>query len=561
MLFGLHVKNFAIIDEVEIEFGDGLNILTGETGAGKSILIGSISAALGGRTSKDIIGRNGEYALVELTFEAPQKEVEDAIEEMGFSPEDGVFIISRKITESGRSIFRINSETATASQIKEVAMLLMSVHGQSEYMNLLSAAKQLELVDDFDAEHILPVREAVKVSYQEYRAVKSELDGAMSDSGAKDRQMDYLKFAINEIEAAALKPGEDEELMSEYKLLSNAQLIAQTLSETESLIGEEGCADLVGKAVRKIQALSGIDGEIDSIIDSLSDVESLLSDANRDISDYFDHIEDNSERLSEVSDRIDLIDRLKSKYGRTIEDIAAQAHAYRDELAKYEDFDAYLEGLKQKEEKALIRLKDDTAKLSKLREESAKKLSALIRDAMKDLCFNRSELEITLEKLGDYTALGKESAQILVSLNVGEPMLPLSKVASGGELSRIMLAIKSVFAGVRDTHTLIFDEIDAGISGRAAQSVAEKLVAISGSHQVIAITHLPQIAAMADTHFLIEKSSDDASTKTSIVKIERDDQVLELARLTGGSALTESVMKSAGEMKELADEKKRELRK
>ncbi|MBP5159003.1 MAG: AAA family ATPase, partial [Lachnospiraceae bacterium] len=444
MLFGLHVKNFAIIDEAEIEFGEGLNILTGETGAGKSILIGSISAALGGRTSKEIIGKNGEFALVELTFEAPRKEVLNSIEQMGFAPEDGVFIISRKITDTGRSIFRINSETATASQIKEVAMQLMSVHGQSEYMNLLSPAKQLELVDDYDREHIKPARDAVKESFAAHRALKEELDGALTDSGQRERQMDYLRFAISEIESARLTPNEDEELKTEFKRLSNARLIAQTLSETEALIGDDGCSTLMGKATKKMSSLGGIDESIDSIVEAMSEVESLLADLNRDISDYFDKIEDNEARLTEVSDRIDLIDRLKSKYGRTIEEIEERAESFRDELSKYEDYDAYLERLKSNEEKALAKLKTDTEALSALRAASAKKLSALIREAMKDLCFNQSDLEIGLDELEDFTANGRESAQIMVSLNVGEPRLPLSKVASGGELSRIMLAIKSV---------------------------------------------------------------------------------------------------------------------
>lgn len=562
MLLSLNVKNFAIIDEAEINFGEKLNILTGETGAGKSILIGSVNVALGAKVTKDIIGRNDEYALVELTFSSESESVIQKMDELGLSMNGDEILISRKILQNGRTISKINGETVTAAEVREMAMLLMNVHGQNEHQTLLNKAKHLELVDSYAGIGVKNLKRELSELCREHTHLSEEQRNAVCDSDVRLREIDYLRFTVDEIDGARLVNGEDEELKAKFRRLSNARLILEGLGSIYKLTGDEdGCSLLIGHAVKQLDRISEYDGELGGYSELLGQVESLLSDFNREIYGYIDSFEDSAEELETVEARLDLINRLKSKYGNSICEIISHRDECVEKLKKYEQYDEYLEELRRRLQLSEQKLTSVSQELTKIRKEAAASLTGAIREAMQDLNFNQACFEMEFKQLEKFGENGWDDAQFLISLNPGEAMQPLSKVASGGELSRIMLAIKSVFADADETQTLIFDEIDAGISGRTAQKVAEKLVMIAGSHQVICITHLPQIAAMADSHYIIEKSSEGDVTTTTIRELDQREVVEELSRIIGGAEITDSVNKSAGEMKSLAEKKKKEIRK
>lgn len=558
MLVSLHVKNFAIINEVEVLFKDHLNIMTGETGAGKSIIVGSINAALGAKVSKDILRSGSEYALVELVFETDERAVYDRMKELELPIEGNQILISRKIMP-GRSICRINGENVTQSALSDIAGLLIDLHGQHEHQSLLHKEKHLEIVDRYARDEIGSLKQELEQSYREYARLKQEYETAAIDEDKRLREISFLEFEIEEINKAELIPGEDDELAASFKRLANANTISEGLQAVYRMTGYEPGAvgDSSGRALRQVTKLADYDEKIESILEQLSDIDSLLNDFNRNLSQYLSDMDNYEEELDRVTKRLDLINHLKHKYGESIDRIIEFRNECEAKLKRYRDYDAYMEELKSSLKKEEARLSGLSDRLSTIRRSSAKELALRIRQALVALNFLEVRFEMVFETKDGYGPNGCDDAQFIISTNPGEELKPLSKIASGGELSRIMLGIKSVLADRDEIKTLIFDEIDTGISGRTAQKVSEQLSVIAGSHQVICITHLAQIAAMADTHYAIEKQTDGMSTETVIRELNAEEAIEELARILSGAAITERVMENAREMKELASSTKK----
>ena len=552
MLLDLRVKNLALIEKAEVNFSEGLNILTGETGAGKSIIIGSVNMALGGKTSKDIIRQGADSAYVELIFAVEEPEKRKALEELDVElPEDGMLIISRRITP-GRSVSKVNDETVTAGRLREITGCLMDIHGQHEHQSLLYKSKHLQILDSYAKSKTHPVKENIARAYYAYEEVSEKLKGMNLNGEARLREADFLRYEIQEIEGAKLREGEEEELTAECRRLRNARKILENLSGAyQAIDGEQ-----IGQALRQVSQAAEYDGELAGIRDQLTDAESILSDVLHDINSYMDSFSFDEERLGQTENRLDQIHNLQAKYGNSVEEILRKLEEKKNRLDELENYELVKEKLEQELSKREGELEHLCGQLSEIRKEAAQVLTGGIRQALEDLNFIDVQFTMEFTRLPHYTAGGYDEAEFLISTNPGLPMRPLGNVASGGELSRIMLAIKSVLADTDDIPTLIFDEIDSGISGRTAQMVAEKLNHIAEKHQVICITHLPQIAAMADRHFEIAKAAEDGMTTTRIRQLGEEQMVEELARLLGGARITRSVYDNAREMKALAKARK-----
>lgn len=552
MLVSLHVKKLALIEEAEVEFGPGLNILSGETGAGKSIIIGSINLALGEKVSKEILRENAEYALVELIFKVENPQQQKLLEEMDIFPEDGEIIMSRKITAS-RSVGKINSETVSASCMKAVAALLIDIHGQHEHQSLLHKKKHLEILDEYAKDELKEKKETLKACYQEYQKILEERKQAVTDDTQRERELSFLEYEINEIAEAQLVVGEDETLESSYRKMANNRKIMEAANIAHNLTGGDSSAtEQIGRALRELTSVAEYDNELAQIAEQIGEIDSLLNDFNRELAAYISNGEFDEETFFETEKRLDEINHLKDKFGGSIEAVLKAQEEKEQRYQQLKDYERYLEELAKREEKAEKALQKSCKDVSAIRKRYAEKLTKLVQDALVDLNFLDVEFTMAFQETAGYTANGTDDAEFLISTNPGEPVKPLGKVASGGELSRIMLAIKTVLAESDQIETLIFDEIDSGISGRTAQMVAEKMNVIGKNHQVICITHLPQIAAMADWHFLISKNVVNQSTVSNISRLEEKETVEELARMLGGVKVTDTVLESAKEMKELA---------
>lgn len=559
MLQSLHVKNLALIQETEVEFGSGLNILTGETGAGKSLLIGSINLALGGKFEKEMLRTGAENALVELVFEGDSDRVREKLGQMELEEsEDGTVIISRKM-QTGKSVCKINGETVTAKQVKELAEVLIDIHGQHEHQSLLNKRKHMEILDSYCGEEYDAAAETVDREYSRCRELRKKLAEDTMDEETKARERALAEFEWQEIEAARLQEGEDEELEQRYRLMVNSKRIIESLSESCRITGndsEEGAGSALGRALRAVRSVASYDKRLEELEEQLSEIDSLLADYNRDVAEYMNDCEFDEEDFAVTEERLNLLNHLKGKYGKTIEDVINYGQGRQELLEKLEDYDAYVAKLEKELKSAEKKLDAACGKLSEIRRKNGLVLQQQLQDALVQLNFLTVEFEIAVRPEQTVTAKGWDDVEFLISTNPGEPLKPLSQVASGGELSRVMLAIKTVLAGRDDVDTLIFDEIDAGISGRTAWKVSEQLDTLAHTHQVICITHLPQIAAMADRHFCIEKSSVEDNTITDIRALEEEEGMRELARLLGGDELSEAAMSNAREMRARAEEHK-----
>ena len=554
MLQNLHVKNIALIDETEVDFGQGLNILTGETGAGKSILLGSVGLALGGKYSSDLLRNGAENGLVELTFSVDDGQIRQKLEEMDIIPDDGMVTLTRKFTGS-RSISRINGETVNTGKLKEAAELLIDIHGQHDNKTLLQRKNHLVLLDLFGRKEIAPIKSEMSKCYKEYRAIcKKEEETSLNDEERR-RELSLYEFEVHEIEEAALRENEDEELEETYRRMTESRKITDAVAQTYRYTGEDSSAnagDCLTRAIRAFREAAEFDEEGDRLCALLMDVDSLLNDFNRELSEYASKFEFSEEEFKETEERLNLINHLKAKYGSSVSDVLAYCESKRHRIEQLNDYDAYIKQIEEEKEKALKKVERVTKKLHDVRNRYKTVFADEICIHLKELNFLDTRFEIHLKDAGQFSANGKDEAEFYLALNPGEPVKPLENIASGGELSRIMLAIKTVLADAEDTPTLIFDEIDAGISGVTAAKVGEKLKLIGKSRQVICITHLSQIAAVADSHFLIEKSAENESVKTRIRLLNEEDSVKELARILGGDKITSSIMESAREMKEMA---------
>ncbi len=556
MLLNLHVKNIALIDDVEIDLSNGLNILTGETGAGKSLIIDSVNFALGKRMPKDVVREDAEYALCELTFSADSEEVKDKLSQLDIPCEDDQVVMQRKVM-NGRNVIRINGETASASMLKDLASVLIDIHGQHEHQSLLYTKKHKEILDSYCGDELSALVGRIAGLYREYCEVSKELDAAEDPGRDMDKETALARFEIDEIMSAAVKEGEDEALEAEYRKLSNAKRIAEAVGAAHLCCGYDGEAAAgaaVGRALSKLRSAAEYDDELEPLINELTDIDSLLNDFNRSIAAYEDGLDSSPERFSEVEERLNVVNHIKDRYGDTVEKINKYLEEKQALLDKFSDREAYLAQLTERRDKIKSRLLELCKKASDIRKREASVLADSIREALIDLNFLDVRFEISVTADEDQPgSTGYDSVEFLISTNPGEKLRPLADVASGGELSRIMLALKTVLAARDSVGTLIFDEIDSGISGRTAQKVSEKLKQLSKERQVICITHLPQIAAMADSHFEIRKEVEGTHTKTIVDELDEEASIRELARMLGGVEITESVINNAKEMKTLAN--------
>lgn len=556
MLQNLHVKNLALINETEVEFKDGLNILSGETGAGKSIIIGSINLALGEKVQKEMLRDNADTALVELVFYVENPATLEAVRALGIEVEDETIILSRKIT-AGRAIARINGEAVSASKMKEAAALLIDIHGQHEHQSLLSKRKHLEILDLFAKDLLREQKQKLFVCYREYRKLLDELEQSDSDTEERTRELSFLEYEVKEIEDANLTLGEDVELEEQFRKYSNGKKILDAIHVVQAATAEEdeSASERISRAVRELAGVSGYDKRVEELENQLTEIDNLLGDFNREVASYLSEEEFDNETYLEIEKRLDFINHLKSKYGNSIEQILESYNSKCERIAVLKDYDEYLNQLLSKinhKKQELTQLSDE---VSAIRQKESVVLTNAIRQALMDLNFLDVRFTMEFRKI-DFTENGTDEVEFMISTNPGEPLKPLGKVASGGELSRIMLAIKTVLAENDHIETLIFDEIDSGISGRTAQMVSEKMNELGRSHQIICITHLPQIAAMADTHFLIEKSVENDTTVSHIHELSDEESVQELARMLGGVEITDKVVENAREMKKMAYMKK-----
>ncbi len=557
MLQSVHVKNLALIEEIEVDFKEGLNILTGETGAGKSIILGSVNLALGGRYTKDIIRKGADHGFVELTFFVEDERLLERLRSLDIFPEDGIVVLSRRLMEK-RSISRINGETVTMGLLKEAASALIDIHGQHEHQSLLYKKNHLEIVDAFAGEAVKECKGCVRDAYNEYRRYQKELNEAGMDEAQRARELSLLQFESAEIREANPLPGEDEELEGMYRRMVNGKRIAESAAEAYAYTSEDdaSASENLSRAIRAMSEIAECDEAAGELRSQLEEIDNLLNDFNRELSDYSKSFEFSEEEFYETENRLNELNRLKVKYGNSVEEILSYCEEQEKKIEKLTDYESYIDGLIKKCEESEKKLDRDTKKLTKLRKEQAKLLESAICEGLKELNFPDVQFQIQVDKLGDFTANGKDDVEFLISLNPGQPVKPLANVASGGELSRIMLAIKTVMADRDAIETLIFDEIDVGISGRTAQKVSEKMAVIGKGHQVICITHLAQIAAMADHHFVIEKTVGEMDTRTDIRPMDEKESIEELARILGGAKITDAVMQNAKEMKELAKQVK-----
>lgn len=554
MLTYLHVKNIALIDELEVDFNDGLNILTGETGAGKSIIIGSINAALGSKISKDFLRSGSEDALIEILFQINSQILIDKIKDFGIDIKDGELLISRKMIQNGRSVFRVNGQVANTNIVKKISESIIDIHSQHEHQSLLNKKNHIKLLDSFLGEKIERDLNIYRSKYKEYLKIKQEIIDDQ-DPEIRKRELSFLEFEINEIESANLTINEDKELSKKYKLLSNSQKIRSVLSEIYNNIIDDNSYNIshnISEAIKDITTIRKLDSDLENLSEQLEQIDLLISDFSRDLNLYVNNIDVNEEELEMVHNRLDLINNLKMKYGDTIDyilDLLESKINKHEKLINYEKNVLKIQESISKYEDELINISE---KISNIRNKGAKELSSQIIDVLKDLNLKDTKFEVKIDKKYNFDVDGIDDVEFLISTNKGEPTKPLIQIASGGELSRIMLAIKSVLANCDEISTLIFDEIDSGISGRTAQMVAQKLEKLAKNRQILCITHLPQIAAMSDTHYVIEKINKNKQTLTKMKKLNNDEIPNELARLIGGAEITDTVIKSAIEMRSLA---------
>ncbi len=549
MLSNLHVKNLALIEECDINLTEGLNILSGETGAGKSILIGSINLALGAKAEKDIIRHGAEYGLVELVFEQLDRNVAEALDKMDFPVEEDVVIIQRKITPT-KSIFKINGETATARQVKSLAETLIDIHGQHEHQSLLKNAKHMEILDAYAGNALLEELSKLKEVYQEYQRLQERLEDENTDESKRKRELDLLQFEVEEIEQAALKAGEDAHLEQDYRRMLHSRQIESALHKSIQCTDfDNGAGAMVSTALRELKQVVAFDEGLQELDSLLMDIDSLLSDFNRTALHMAEDMEFSEEEFAATEERLNIINHLKDKYGQNIEKILAYAEEMKTRMEELLHFEEYLAKLEQDIQKAYTAVMNHASIISQYRKDAAEKLSKVLTKSLLDLNFLDVRFEIALKAKAEPSAKGLEEVEFMISTNPGEPLKPMVQVASGGELSRIMLAIKTVLAERDSIDTLIFDEIDSGISGKTAWRVSEKLGELGKAHQIICITHLPQIAAMADSHFLISKKVQDGMTVSSIDILDEEASVLELGRMVGADEVDASAAEHARNMR------------
>lgn len=554
MLEHLHIKNVALIKESEISFGDGLNILTGETGAGKSMVIDALQFALGGRVGKDFLRHGQKQAAVEALFFADAPTFLEKLAESGIpTEEDGTLLIARSLSDSGRSVCRINGTTVTVGMLREIAAELIDFYGQHEHQSLLNPTKHIRLLDRFCGTAFGEAMAAYQKGYAALRELEKQLEHLQGDGAQRERQIDMLQFQKEELEAGNLCSGEEEALLEEKKRLSSMGKLMSLTGESLLLLydGAEGipsACDQLGDALAKLEEAAGYDDRLRAFADALADAYAAAEDTARGLKREAEKQETNPQRLEEIEERLQLIYRLKRKYGGSVE----AALLFYDKVCQELDFllnsEEKAAELASKKEAVQRQTAFAAEQLSLLRQKTASQVAEQIEAALRDMEMKEARFRIHIEERAEWTAEGKDKVEFLISANAGEQPKPLAKIASGGEMSRVMLALKTVLVDADEIGTFIFDEIDTGVSGRTAKKVGDKMCGLAEKRQILCITHLPQIAAMADRHFLIEKESVNGETVTKVAELEKEGSVREVARLMGGSDVTETTLAAAREL-------------
>lgn len=549
MLIELHIKNLALIKKADIYFKEGLSVLSGETGAGKSILIDSINLALGAKANKDIIRVGENEGFVELIFTLDEKRKEK-LKAMDISFEDDILILTRKISTS-RSVCRINDETVTLGKLREITDTLIDIHGQHEHQSLLSASNNLVLLDSFCPKELIKLKSELSNDYGELKKINQRIQEGI-DERLRKREIDILDFEINEIKDAKIKENEEEELEQVFKKGKNISKINDVLVELLSELENES----IGNNIRDVFDIASLDDSLNVVVSNLNTIEDLISETIHYTNRYLDSLEYNEREYDKVIERLDTIRHIKSKYSNDYHKIQELLKEKENRLSFLKDFGEEVVLLRKSAAKLEESILEKCTRISAMRKEVAVTLTERIKEELEDLNFLGVEFEIRFTKKDKISRDGYDAVDFLISTNPGQPMKPLQMVASGGELSRIMLALKTVFASSDDIQTLIFDEIDTGISGKTAVKVGEKLMNISKGRQVLCISHLPQIAVMADQNLFISKSTDGKTTQTNIDLLDKEGKIKEIARLIGGNNLTEGVLKTAREMIQEADSRR-----
>ena len=549
MLIELHIKNLALIKKADIYFKEGLSVLSGETGAGKSILIDSINLALGAKANKDIIRTGENEGFVELIFTLDEKRKEK-LRAMDISFEDDMLILTRKISTS-RSVCRINDETVTLNKLREITDTLIDIHGQHEHQSLLSAGNNLVLLDSFCQAELTKLKKELSNDYGELKKINQRIQEGIVERLRK-REIDILDFEINEIKDANIKVNEEEELEQVFKKGKNISKINDVLVELLSELENES----IGSNIREVSDIASLDDSLNIVVSNLNTIEDLISETVHYTNRYLDSLEYNEREYDRVIERLDTIRHIKSKYSNDYNKIQELLKEKEKRLNFLKDFGEEVVILRKSAGKLEESILEKCNDISIIRKNVAITLTERIKEELEDLNFLGVEFEIRFTKKDKISRDGYDAVDFLISTNPGQPLKPLQMVASGGELSRIMLALKTVFASSDDIKTLIFDEIDTGISGKTAVKVGEKLKNISKGRQVLCISHLPQIAVMADQNLFISKSTDGKTTQTNIDLLDKEGKIKEIARLIGGNGLTQGVLETAREMVQEADSRR-----
>lgn len=555
MLQELSVKNFAIISSLQLEFQMGMTVLTGETGAGKSIIIDAMGLLTGGRGSSDYIRQGANECTLEGLFSMPKsQELKQLLEELGIETEEDSLVIQRDISASGKNVCRVNGRIVNITNLKRIGEYLVDIHGQNEHQELMQSERHIDMLDEFGGKKLLTVKEKYTRAYQEYRALEAKVRKRQKNEKEFAQRMDMLHFQSDEIASAQLVAGEEEQLLEERNKLNNFQKIADALTISyAALNGEDDSSlDKIGTSMNELASIESLDPEYKTLSDTVQNAYYLLQEASGDLSRLIDGLELDEGRLNEVENRLELIRQMKRKYGDSIETILSYYEEITKELAEAD----FLEGGTGDLE-ALLAEKQQAAHqqalvLRKERKRLAKELEQQILTELKELYLERTEFEVRFTELEHLQENGLDGVEFYITTNPGEPLKPLVRVASGGELSRVMLAMKTIFSQTQGITSIVFDEVDTGVSGRVAQAIADKIYQISENSQVLCITHLPQVAAVADEHYFIEKEIVAGRTETSVRILSEKERVNEIARMLAGSEITKLTIEHAQELLAMA---------
>jgi DNA repair protein RecN (Recombination protein N) len=561
LLAELSIKNFAIIETLSVTFSKGLTVLTGETGAGKSIIIDAIHLLVGSRGSAEFVRHGEEKAEIEGLFQVDDNKhpvITKALE-FGIDVEEGMVILRRDISQTGKSVCRINGKLVTISTLREIGATLVDIHGQHEHQELMDDSRHLSLLDQFGADNILPSLSEYQQVFRRYEQTLQKLKALSENDQQTAHRLDLIQFQLDEIQKANLKLNEDEELFEEKRKLSNFERVFESLQSGHlALQGEQKGLDWISMVMGHLEDAAALDTAYKGIYEAVSNSFYQLEDAASVLRNDLDELEFDPLRLHEIEDRLTEINQLKRKYGKTINEIVEYAVKIEEEIETLQNKETHIGEL----EKELTSIKKDLVleakQLTEIRLKWAEKLTKLIHKELKELYMAKTVFEIRFESNSQQFAKnGVDHVAFYISTNPGEPLKPLSKVASGGELSRIMLALKSIFSKHQGVTSIIFDEVDTGVSGRVAQSIAEKIYKVAAESQVLCISHLPQVAAMADTHLFISKIIKGGRTKTSVTPLQMDEKINEIGRMISGTEITDLTKKHAEELLYLAVENKK----